>query len=542
MKRGRVVAFTAITALTFSLAAVAPAAAGQYGDIQRHPRPTLAALVREQRLLGYLPAVPMARYLRIKARLDAAAAQHARNSPLAPAAAQATDLPAAPSAGPSANGLADHSVGPSDSTGAIGPDSYIEMVNLKIGIYNRNLGLITSATLGTLTGEPNYNMSDPQVFWDPATSRFYFAVLNVSNSTLEWGFSKSANPTSIPGSFCNYDLIFGPSGSLPDYPKLGDTRHDLLVGVNLFKPSGVLEPDVAWISKPGGTGTISTCPAPSSFRDNVITNLSGGLTFTPDPAVQTDPSTTGWVVATPLSVYNGPVTSIALYKVTEKSDGTVNIPTFGTSVTVRSYSIPPGAPQLGSIFALDTLDARTMHAVTATDPLRGGTGLWTAITVAGGAGSMVRWYEINVANSTVFQTGTVFDRSVYIFNAGISPDRAVTSSGSAAFGSDMVLGVTGSDSVVFPADFMVSKVGNNAQSNPAIVHAGPANDMGKDCLLNNQGQFLCRWGDYSGATPDPAASQSGSTGRVWLTQMYATGGGPSTIMSEWGTWNWAATP
>jgi hypothetical protein len=372
MKRGRVVAFTVITALTFSLAAVAPAAAGQYGDVQRHPRPTLAALVREQRLLGYLPAVPLARYLRIKARLDAAAAQHARNSPLAPAAAPATGLLAVPSAGPSANGLADHSVGPSDSTGAIGPDSYIEMVNLKIGIYNRNLDLITSATLGTLTGELNGNMSDPQVFWDPATNRFYFAVLNVSNSTVEWGFSKSANPTSIPGSFCNYDLIFGPSGSFPDYPKLGDTRHDLLIGVNLFKPGAVFpEGDVAWISKPSGTGTISTCPAPTSFRDNVVANLSGGLTFTPDPAVQADPSTTGWVVATPSAIYNGPVTSIALYKVTEKSDGTVTIPTFGTSVTVRSYSMPPSAPQLGSIFTLDTLDARTMHTVRFSQRLSG---------------------------------------------------------------------------------------------------------------------------------------------------------------------------
>ena len=52
----------------------------------------------------------------------------------------------------------------------------------------------------------------------------------------------------------------------------------------------------------------------------------------------------------------------------------------------------------------------------------------------------------------------------------------------------------------------------------------------------------CRWGDCSGATPDPAADQAGSTGRVWLTQMYATGGGPTYSTGEWGTWNWAATP
>lgn len=536
--RRLVIALTAITLIALPLATT-PAtarAAGQAGG-PHGPWPTHAALVRYLQLHGYLPAINPASYARLKARLDARAARHTRASALTQSAASGI--------GPSSDGLADHSVGPSDSTGAIGPDSYIEMVNLKIAIYNRSLGLVDSANLGTLTGEPNYSLSDPQVFWDPATNRFYYAVLNVNTSSIVWGFSKSANPTAIPGGFCKYDLVFSPSGSIPDYPKLGDTRHDLLIGVDNFKPlASTPEADVAWIKKPAGTGTISTCPAPGSFAANIVTGLktaSGGAVFTPDPGVQTDPSATGWVVATPLSIYNGPASTISLYKVTEKSDGTADIPTTGTSVAVRSYSIPPMAPQLGSIYPLDTLDGRTMHAVTAIDPSRGGMALWTANAVAGGAGTMVRWYEIDVANSSLYQSGTVFDRAVYIFNPAISPDRAVTSSGSAAFGADMVLGITGSDSNVYPSDFMVTKVGNNSQSNPAIVHAGAANDMGYDCLQNPNGLY-CRWGDYSGATPDPAASQSGSTGRVWLTQMYATGGGPSTTMSEWGTWNWEATP
>jgi hypothetical protein len=53
---------------------------------------------------------------------------------------------------------------------------------------------------------------------------------------------------------------------------------------------------------------------------------------------------------------------------------------------------------------------------------------------------------------------------------------------------------------------------------------------------------ICRWGDYSGASPDPGASQTGTEGHVWLTQMWSKGGGPNAGAAEWGTWNWQATP
>ena len=41
---------------------------------------------------------------------------------------------------------------PPDSTGAIGPNNYVEMVNQEIGVYDRNLNLISSTDNGTFTG------------------------------------------------------------------------------------------------------------------------------------------------------------------------------------------------------------------------------------------------------------------------------------------------------------------------------------------------------------------------------------------------------
>src|SRR5918999_1458700 len=72
---------------------------------------------------------------------------------------------------------------PSDSTGAIGPTRYIELINIRYPIYdrpgNRPIG---TGTLNELVGEPpppppgenkGVVVFDPQIIWDPSTRRFY---------------------------------------------------------------------------------------------------------------------------------------------------------------------------------------------------------------------------------------------------------------------------------------------------------------------------------------------------------------------------------
>src|SRR5947209_15098469 len=57
---------------------------------------------------------------------------------------------------------------------------------------------------------------------------------------------------------------------------------------------------------------------------------------------------------------------------------------------------------------------------------------------------------------------------------------------------------------LFRSDQMVSKIGTNAQSGLVLVNqaTGPENDF--SCSP-------CRWGDYPGATPDPAWRDRKST-------------------------------
>jgi hypothetical protein len=506
-------ALTLLAATALCPTAFAPSAAGAATVTGPVGGAEHAAMVQQARVQGYLPTIP--NFAAVKQQADAGVA--------APEATiDAPAGPLTPTASPSFQGQRETDLSPSDSTGAIGPNSFIEMINVRIAIYNRSGGLIASAPAEALTGTAHFDLSDPQVMWDPATNRFYYVMLNVTNDTIQFGFSKSNNPTHIPGDFCNYDADFGYGANLPDFPKLGDTRHSLLIGVNVFR-NGLtfIGSDVDFITKPTATGTITTCPARSTFLTGKRTGLKAGtaLVATPNPAQQTDASTTGWVVATPNAATGS---TLDLFKVTENANGTPNIPGTATStVSVASFSSPPSAPQSGASFPIDTLDGRTLHAVTANDPAHASaTALWTAHAVRGGAGSEVRWYEVNVAASNLFQSGKATSSSLFAYNGTISPDRAVNGA-SAHFGSNMVLNFTTSSKSAFAADQMVSKVGANAQSGFVLVHQSPGNDQGFDCVQLN----LCRWGDYSGATPDPAAGPTGVSGRVWSAQMFSTGGG-----------------
>jgi hypothetical protein len=258
-----------------------------------------------------------------------------------PPAATAPAAPTAPAAvgnyqpvpGPSWEGLHQANLAPPDPTDGMGPSSFIQMINLQMGIYDRNGSAIASDTLQHITGSTDF-LSDPQIIWDPSSNRFYYLVLDATNDTMFWGFSKDSNPTSLPGSFCRYNSDFGWGANLPDYPKLGQTTDFLMIGVNSYaNPVLFNGADLAWIVKP--PSGITTCPAESSFKkgrkEKLLDCDSVTLAATPEPAVQTDPSPVGWIVANPDPTNSGfASTKLDLFKVTKNPDGSANIPTVAT--------------------------------------------------------------------------------------------------------------------------------------------------------------------------------------------------------------------
>jgi hypothetical protein len=480
---------------------------------------------------GYL--VPdQAAYERSKAR----AAQEAPGSTPDGMAGLA---PLAPTTSTSFDGLRDPNVAPPDTTGAVGTTRFIETVNEKFAIYSKTSSTrLSSGTLTTLWGSGSAQTTDPQVIWDPGTNRFYYAgliLVSSNDNRLTFGFSKNASPNSA-ADFCKYSISYGTE--LPDYPKLGDTLNFSLIGVNVFSSSSgsFVGSDVLAVTHPPA-GTA--CPDPTTFGLTVeqgLKNSDGSAAFTPVPANQTDSAGTGWVVSNGTSDGASTGNRLMLFKVTKALDGSAIIQSPGTSLSVPVFATPANAPQSGTVSVLDTLDMRLTQAVSALDPARGTSGkvgLWTQHTVAGGAGSQVRWYEINPAAHVLFQSGKATSASVYNFNGGISPNRIVKGA-TKAFGSDMAMTFNASSSSVHPSIRIVSKIGAGAQSAPVLVKGSPASLNDFSCTPSP-----CRWGDYAGATPDPAPPEGSS--RVWMVNEWVASAG-STFGSGWGTWNFAVNP
>ena len=440
---------------------------------------------------------------------------------------------------------------PSDSTGAIGPTRYIELINVRYAIYDRTSDRpIGTGTLNELAGEPpppppKADVFDPQIIWDSTTRRFYYVaddLYSAIDNRLAFGFSKTASPSSA-ADFCKYVIKFGPR--FPDYPKLGDTKDLLLIGANTFLTSRggpYLGSDLVSITKPSaGSG----CPRRSAFTVDIERKLSeaaGGRAFTPVPANQIDPAQGGYVVAASPDAFQGEgfASSLSVYEASSGADGSLKLGG-PKRLKVPFYSIPATAPQPRSNYRIDTLDARNTQAILAKDPSRGGkVALWTQHTVLGGSGAEVRWYEIDpTTKPSLFQKGTISGpNGLYAFNGAISPDRQVNG-GTSRFGANMVVGFNTSSTEQRPDIRMVSKQGSAPVSDHVLIKSSPTVLEDFACVELR----VCRWGDYSASTPDPNVPAGATTGRVWLTNQWVKQPGSlKPRVTGWATWNWAVRP
>lgn len=449
---------------------------------------------------------------------------------------------------PSFNGTFMSGGTPPDTTGAIGPDRYIETVNTQYAIYSRSGTLINSGSLSALTGITTglfgYSLSDPQMMWDAKTQRFYYSAvyfdsLFFSENGIAIGWSKTATPTSA-SDFCQYAISFG--SEVPDYPKLGDSSDFLLVGYNEFSNFATTYDgsQFAMVNKPQAGSTCAPTSAFAVYASGVLHNADTTTAATPVPAnLVDDGNGTGYVVANADLTTVQSANFVSVYSVSTNGVDANGLPvplvSGPTSVAVPTYSLPASAPQAGSSYLLDTLDGRFEASVAAVDPARGGaTAVWTAHAVFGGGGAEERWYEIDPTAGSLLQSGVVTSPGAFVWNGSISPDRA-NNGASGAFGAGMAMSVSTSSAGSYPAIGFVWKNGGSAQSALKTLVQATGASVDFSCSSTTP----CRWGDYSGASPDPAAS--GSVGKVWLANQYNVAGG-TTSSTSWRTWVFGVTP
>src|SRR2546421_10917659 len=174
-----------LAALAFALTIVPAASAGQGAPA---PSPLTLAPASgvgpsqggpASRTLGYLP-LHAPEFARAKAAADARARS---GKPAGPAvvAGGTSSVSSYTNVSPSFNGTYWTGGTPPDTTGAIGPERYIETVNTQYAIYSRLGSLVNTGSLSSLTGIPGgffgYSLSDPQMMWDAKTQRFYYSAV-----------------------------------------------------------------------------------------------------------------------------------------------------------------------------------------------------------------------------------------------------------------------------------------------------------------------------------------------------------------------------
>ncbi len=430
---------------------------------------------------------------------------------------------------------------PPDTTGAIGPNNYIEMDNSMIAVYDRGLGLVAESTLTNWLGTiSSVGYCDGQILWDQLAQRWFYFFLfcnpNLGSEDFHYGWSKSADPTNLTFGWC--DFIHATPNYFEDYPKLGHDNNFLIVGTNEFDdrlpPTAPPVTANVWVIAKPPAGTLTTC-SPTGTATSLVTskplrNADSTITATPVPANTID-SSLGYVVSAHFPT-NVAATKLMVWHVSGTTVDNASL-VQGGDITVNSFNFPSNVPDGSN--TLDTLDSRLTQAVAHFDPYAGAEAVWTQHTIAdplGSGRSVVRWYELLPASLQARQQASISNQVDWVFNAAISP---------AADGYDAVVnynrggGNAGADHPVIAARSRRNLDPLSVLSAELVLGTSTAADTDFTCIAANGGP-PCRWGDYAGASPDPV-----NTSVVWGSNQddsaVVPGGG-----AQWVTRNFALSP
>ncbi len=429
---------------------------------------------------------------------------------------------------------------PPDSTGAIGPNYYAEIVNSRLSVRSRtDLSAVATTSLDDFIGAPSsISLCDPQIQWDPSSSRWLVSFIfcnaqpGTGNEQLIVGWSQTNDPR---GNAASGWCLFSSNtvNSVFDYDKLGHNSKFMILGGNFYNDVDLSfeSASIAWVSKPANGST--SCAVPSIDGTNTTLMNGDGFTqtFAPVPVNTNSAASDGYIV----SAYDpggnvGPAASqrkLALWHL--DSAGVLHA---HPDIGVNLFSLTPAAPQAGGLWGIDALDGRLTQAVG--NPTAG---IWTSHTVDDGAlsntPSVVRWYEIKVSGTTasLVQQGNVSNATDWIFNGAIAPRQD-------AQGAMIEYNRTNATiNPVLAARVRLSSTPVGAmEPGELLLDSSAGADQDFSCGIAGQ---PCRWGDYSGLTPDPT-----NTNVVWGTNEVLDA--PSSTNPEWHDRNFAliyvATP
>jgi hypothetical protein len=413
---------------------------------------------------------------------------------------------------------------PPDTNGDVGPNHYIQAVNISLGIFSK-----TGASLALFTydsffaGAPGpcgvgNNNGDPIVLYDPIADRWIvtnFSWLDFYNGPYYECIAVSKTGDLVAGGWWLYSFL-ADTTYLHDYPKLGVWADGIYMSANMFDLPGDIPQGVKlWAFNraelinglPLNAIYFSIAPG---YHTILPANLRGAL---PPPG-------TPEFLATITAPNNLHLWKFHTDWITP-SNSTLTGP---TTLTTANFVMPCNAaftigcvPQLGGE-SVDGLGDRLMMQLQYRN--RGGVeSLWANHTVAEnsavGYPTGIRWYEIREPNGapTIYQQGTFQPDSNYRWMGSLAVDR---------FG-NLALGYSVSSASMYPA---IRYTGRTVNDPLGVL------TQGEWSLIEGTGSQsggFARWGDYSAMTVDPVDDCTfwytnqyfEATGRNWQTRIGA---------------------
>jgi hypothetical protein len=411
---------------------------------------------------------------------------------------------------------------PPDPNGAVGPNHYIETVNVSFAIFNRSgtplYGPVKINTLwsGFGGGCQTDNDGDPSVIYDRIADRWLISQFAVTTTKYLNCLAVSKTPDPL-GAYARYSYAYT---DFPDYPKFGLWPDGYYVSFNMF--AGGSRFNGAKACSYDRVKMIAGQPAPaqvcfSAINSSLLPSTLDGARLPPvgSPnylvALGTTAATLAWWKfhvdwATPLnSTFTGP-----------------------TSLTVPSYAMPCGGggaciPQPGTSQQLDSLGDRLMYRL-AYRNLGDHEALVVnhAVTASGSVG--IRWYELRIASGalSLFQQGTYAPDATSRWMGSIAMDQA----------GDIALGYSASSSSVNPSIRYTGRLAadpaNTMAQGEATIIAGGGSQFDPD------GSLLSRWGDYTSMAIDPLDDCT-----FWYTNEYLKADGTFNWSTRIGTFKFA---
>ena len=406
----------------------------------------------------------------------------------------------------------DFGVLPPDTQGDVGPNHYIQWVNLGFVIFDKTGAQVypplpTAYALGNTlwTGFggacESSNDGDIQTNYDPLADRWVMSQFALPNPFYQC-LAISATPDPL-GAWYRYQFSFG--STLNDYPKIGVWPDGYYMTVNQFLNGGA-----SW----GGLGVVvfqrdqmlAGNPALAVYFDVGAVNLNYGgdhpadLKGPPPP-----PGTPGYVIEWDQAGWIGDTNNtLRIWEVhvdwTNPSNSTFGLnPSYDPNfmITTAAGTVPacPGGrscvPQPGTSQGLDAIADRMMQRLQYRNI--GGVGRLTVNhtldTGDGRAG--VRWYQLQNPGSG----WTMLDQGTFGGDPGDTDWRWM---GSAALDTqgNMAIGYSVSSSTTYPSIRFNGRLAGD-----------PAGTLGTEANIivggGSQTHPAARWGDYSAMVVDP---------------------------------------